>query len=259
MRRDIADLSVRHVLNKGHLLRAIGVGIVITALTAPAFADDIKGTSVIYYDFEEESGRGPVPNQVAGASELEATLAPEGIEWVASGKDGKGLKVSEPSANEDLSRYGFFQVPYTVLHDRLEACDLSVSFWYQPLDSEPGGEKGYRYFIDNQYSSKAGFVLYMTGGSHAMTLVVGNGQRILGISSGALSWRAGKWYHIQFSYTCDSGTLKLYRDGEELAFQIDPAFGKIAVSGKHLRVGNRLGSTYSPLPGIYDDFTVKVD
>ncbi len=242
------------------LLLALSVGSMAFAKTTTADwqaeTDGRDKTTIVLYTFEDRAYANTTPNETAKNGLPQAVYARDGVETGVKGKFGKGFAVKAPDEGMDLARYGYVQLTKKDVEDSL-AGDLTAEVWYQPLSATPGGDKGYSYLMDCQYSSKTGFSLILVGGDQALRASVGNGHNNLIAVSGPLTWEPGQWYHLALSYDSDEGLLTVYRNGEEVASMDMESFGPIAPYSGNLRVGNRLGSNYGPTPGVYDHFRLS--
>ncbi len=213
------------------------------------------GTTALY-TFELSRFDSQAPNTVEKSGYPALTFAPDGIVVGVDGKFGNGFLVEEPSEGFDLARFGYAQISRLDKADLFPSENLSVEIWYRPLSGKPAAGAAYSFMVDNQYSSKGGFCLYLFGKDQSLRVRIGNGTEFLQAISDPLDWDSEEWYRLRFSYDSTTGRLDLYRNDELVGFAMSPGFGLIEPYDGNLRIGNRLGSSYSPLPGYYDNFRI---
>lgn len=184
-------------------------------------------------------------------------FADEGVTTGVPGRFGEGLLIEGPRSNSNDS---FAQSPASVRAFNEEA--LTVEFWFQPLSNRPAGGATLSYFFDKRYSDPTGIQLILSSAGDdldSLRMVVGNGERTKSLSTMPLIWEEGEWYHIAVTYHLegDDGILRIYRDGELLSEEIAGGFGPLDQGTRFFRIGNRLGSNYGSVPGVYDNFRVS--
>lgn len=127
---------------------------------------------------------------------------------------------------------------------------LSVEFWVS-FDA-----LGIQYLVDKKYADTTynGYQIYMDN-DNRLLFKVGNGTQTMQAHS-LLSWELGQFYHIAGTWDADTDTIKLYRDGVEVASAIYSG-SAIQNSTYEVSLGQRQGSIYAALDGVMDDFRVS--
>lgn len=255
-------MSLFTSISRKAVIPAIALAISISPLHANRdWQKDYTGRerhSVVLLKMEDAPGARTTFNQASSKVVSTATYATEGVTTGIEGKFGKAFKIEELGEHSDPAKFGYLQISsaYELRWERMR--ELTVELWYSPLSENPAGtEKGYRYLVDNQYASKDGFKMYLTGGDNTLRVTLGNGEEYLTAITSPIDWQVGKWYHIAFTYTERNGELLVYLNGQIIGLEARKSFGNISSYQGNLRIGNRLGSHYGPLPGLYDNFRIS--
>lgn len=176
-----------------------------------------------------------------------ATLAPEGRE------DG-GLKVAGPINPSENANYA--QLPRTA-NEMFPTEAVTVDFDFCPDETLISTEAKNVYLLDQMYTGTTGFQVIYQPQKNAVMVRVGNGEKLLAVTSDPLNWKADKWRHLAFSYDAAKGELRLFENGHEVGAAMDPGFGPLDYGDSPLRVGNRLGSLHGNTPGVFDNLRMS--
>lgn len=173
-----------------------------------------------------------------------------------SGKWGGGLSIADFERNSAASRLmgGTGITSATDTRDALGSSATTVEFWFQPLTLTLNGA----YLADKRYGGNSGAVLRFAGsGSNRLVAEVGNGTAVLQAISANLVWDLETWYHLALTYSAETGSLQVFRDGELVASALNAGFGALDAGGHVWSVGNRAGTNHYSAPGLYDNFRVS--
>lgn len=210
----------------------------------------------------------PNPRINSAAGTHGATVVTPAEAGVAGGKFGDAFYIPE-RVNANTSYARITGSAATLLGSTIPT--LSVEFWFKPIDPLTPSA----YFFDYQFTTNEGLQLHLvkeTNGTGALQFSVGNGKTIMvdgsevrapgstfTIRSGVVDWNVDQWYHVAVTFE-DLGSesvLKIFRDGEELMSGVVEDFGSIVPYSGIWRLGNRVGSNYSSMPGYFDNFRIS--
>lgn len=238
-----------------------------------AWASDYSGSeanTLLLWKFDNPTPRGNSAGATHGATVVTSTVegVPRTEAGVAGGKFGEAFYIPE-RVNADRNYARITGSAATLLGTTIPA--LSVEFWFKPIDPATPSA----YFVDYQFTSNRGMQLQLvkaTDGTGSLSFSVGNGQNIIvdgkevkapgstfSIQTGVLDWNVDQWYHVAvtFEEVGNESVLKVFRDGSLLASGSREDFGSMVDNGIVWRVGNRLGSNFSSMPGYMDNFRIS--
>lgn len=169
---------------------------------------------------------------------------------VPEGKEDGGLKIASPITPSENANYA--QLPRSA-NEMFPAEAVTVDFDFCPDETLLSTEAKNVYLLDQMYTGTTGFQVMYLPQKKAVMVRVGNGEKLLAVTSDPLQWEAEKWLHLAFSYDAAKGQLRLFENGNEVGAALDPGFGPLDYGDSQLRVGNRLGSLYGNTPGVFDN------
>lgn len=173
---------------------------------------------------------------------------------VQEGKEDGGLKIASPINPAENANYA--QLPRTA-NEMFPAEAVTVDFDFCPDETLISTEAKNVYLLDQMYTGTTGFQVIYLPQKKAVLVRVGNGEKLLAVTSDPLHWRSDKWLHLAFSYDAAKGELRLFENGDEVGAAMDPSFGPLDYGDSQLRVGNRLGSLYGNTPGVFDNLRMS--
>ncbi len=222
---------------------------ILLALLTPLCPLVAEDAVVFNYRFETDA---PAADSAGNGPELSlkdpATFVPEG------GREGGGALSLPSPPQADAANYA--QVPASAL-GQLPTEALTVEIDYCPDEALLSSGHRTAFLIDQMYSEKTGIQLVYAPDRRTLTARVGNGVKILTATTRPLTWQAGEWLRLAFSYDAASGSLRIYENGQELAQQSEADFGPLQPGERPLRIGNRIASLYGNATGLYDNLRIS--
>lgn len=219
--------------------------------------DGTSPHSIVLYNFNEDQ----VYEKWSGWAAIEQVTQqnPANNKWMAQDHE---LSNAYFAAGGKFG-WGMHNIGGTVNTDRIALYDsadifpsgadpsLSVEFWvsFNMLNT-------IQFLVDKKYADSvySGYIIYLDG-NNVLNFRIGDGSQTLQANA-ALGWETGRAYHIAGTWDADTDTIKLYRDGEEVA-SATYSGSAIQNSSHSVFLGQRQGSSYGALNGMMDDFRVS--
>lgn len=248
-------------------LATLALATITQAATLPytGWIDDYTGTeahTLGLWKFDDSQNYGVNSASNSPYHEMNMSFASKGVEVGAPGKFGTSFFSRGTDNEPGRSIANDSHATLAGSPALFNGSALSIEFWYSPV--VPAGElgAGYSYFFDKMKNDPTGVQLRLNNTNEPkqrLTFTVGNGDKVVSANTRELTWEVGAWYHIAvtFENVNGDGVLKIFRDGEELASTVSVNFGDMAAGTQSWRVANRLVSSYSSVPGYYDNFRVS--
>lgn len=182
------------------------------------------------------------------------TLTLNGAEFVSDGRFGGALKAQRGWPDVDQPHQG--RVANSP--DLTPSGAFTIELWIQP--SEQLRDYGQAYLIDKKYVSDDDYQLVLgresASDTRRLQMQLGFGTTSETWVSDPLSWPAGRWRHIAFTYDGAGGGAFIV-DGSPAGEDHKPGLASISAGRRPLVLGDRGGSYYYGFPGLIDQVRIS--
>lgn len=228
------------------------VGGNVAAEPYTGWKNDYEGTeegTILLWKFDEGD---PTIDSSGNKYQVSRIVMPAAEE--PEGKFGAAVRLAGPS-NPDKNENYVQGVSSSA--DALPTEGFSIELWFKADGYSTNDHSAGGYIFDKMYSDKEGVALSYSRQEKTLSARTGNGTEILRVVSQPVEFSENQWTHLALTWDSQSGVFRIYQDGNVVGESVNPDFGSIAPGRRVFRLGNRNGSLYSSMSGVYDNFRVS--